>query len=116
MLATGLIEYQDVGEDVNAMITAADVSGPVSLCDSALFLMMHLLHVRVTEVPNANLLVCQNVIRWLFARWNPGKNMETLGLNQVAEIYTQLKSLLLHSRPFMYSLVGSSTYSERPWG
>ncbi|KIN04968.1 hypothetical protein OIDMADRAFT_39415 [Oidiodendron maius Zn] len=73
MLATGLIEYQDVGEDVNAMITAADVSGPVSLCDSALFLMMHLLHVRVTEVPNASLLVCQNVIRWLFARWSPAE-------------------------------------------
>lgn len=73
MLATGLVEYQEVCEDVNAMITAADVSGPVALCDSALFLMMHLLHVRVTEVPGASLLVCQHVIRWLFARWNPSK-------------------------------------------
>lgn len=73
MLATGLVEYQEVSEDVNAMITAADVSGPVALCDSALFLMMHLLHVRVTEVPGASLLVCQHVIRWLFARWNPSK-------------------------------------------
>lgn len=72
MLVTNLVQYQEVGEDVNAMITSADVSGPVTLCDSSLFLMMHLLNVRVTEVPGASLLVCQHVIRWLFAQWNPG--------------------------------------------
>jgi serine-protein kinase ATM len=82
MLATGLIEYQEVGEDVNAMITVADVSGPVFLCDSALFLMMHLLHVRITEVPSTSLQVCQHVIRWLFARWNPGKVYEGLRIGR----------------------------------
>lgn len=86
MLMTGLIEYQEVGEDVNAMITAADVSGPVALCDSALFLMMHLLHVRVTEVPGANLIASQHVIRWLFARWNPGEEFIYLELNQATNV------------------------------
>lgn len=72
MLAVGLLRYQEIGEDVNSMITAADVSGPAVLCDSALFLMIHLLHARVLEVPGASLNACQHVIRWIFAQWNPG--------------------------------------------
>jgi ataxia telangiectasia mutated family protein len=72
MLATGVVQYQDIGEDVEAMVTAADTSGPVLLCDSSIFLMMHLLHVRVTEVPGASLIACSHVTRWLLSRWNPG--------------------------------------------
>jgi hypothetical protein len=116
MLAAGLIKYHEVGEDVNVMITAADVSGPVALCDSAISLMMHLLHVRVTEVPGASLLVCQHVIRWLFARWNPGMYlvMFMLELNLVANIYSQPRGLSSHQQQFMSSLVGSWTYCEPP--
>lgn len=73
MLATGVVQYHEIGEDVEAMITAADISGPVLLCDSSIFLMMHLLHVRVTEVPGASLTACSHVTRWLLSRWNPGK-------------------------------------------
>ena len=72
MLAMGLVQYHEVGEDIEAMITAADISGPVVLCDSSVFLMMHLLHVRVTEVPGASLTTCSYVTRWLLSRWNPG--------------------------------------------
>jgi len=32
-LAAGLVQYHEVGESVDAMITAADVNGPVVLCD-----------------------------------------------------------------------------------
>ena len=72
ILAKNLVDYHNVGEDVNAMITAADSSGPVTLSDSAISLMAHLLNVRVTEVPGANLATSNHTIRWLFARWNPG--------------------------------------------
>jgi serine-protein kinase ATM len=92
MLVAKLIEYHEIGEDVNAMITAADVSGPVILCDSALFLMMHLLHVRVTEVPGASLVACQHVIRWVFARWNPGERA-SFRLGEFANIHTADRSV-----------------------
>jgi serine-protein kinase ATM len=72
-LAKGLVQYHDIGEDVNAIIAAADISGPPILCDSAIFLIMHLLHARVTEVPSSSLVASQHVTRWLFARWNPCK-------------------------------------------
>ena len=73
ILAKGLVQYHDIGEDVNAIIATADISGPPILCDSAISLMVHLLHARVTEVPSASLVASQHVIRWLFARWNPCK-------------------------------------------
>ncbi|KAG0649001.1 Telomere length regulation 1, partial [Hyphodiscus hymeniophilus] len=73
MLARGVVQYHDVGEDVEAIITAADTSGPVLLCDSSIFLMMHLLNVRVTEVPGASLVACSHATRWLLSRWNPAE-------------------------------------------
>ncbi|TVY45705.1 Serine/threonine-protein kinase [Lachnellula occidentalis] len=71
ILAKNLVEYHNVGEDVNSIITAADSSGPVTLSDSAISLIAHMLNVRVTEVPGANLATSNHIIRWLFARWNP---------------------------------------------
>jgi ataxia telangiectasia mutated family protein len=72
MLASGVVQYHEVGEDVEAIVTAADTNGPVLLCDSSIHLMMHLLHVRVTEVPGAGLTACSHVTRWILSRWNPG--------------------------------------------
>lgn len=74
------------------MVTAADVSGPVALCDSAVYLMMHLLHARVTEVPGASLVSSQHVIRWIFARWNPSKNFTSQTRND-ANVDTADRSL-----------------------
>ncbi|KAI9052230.1 hypothetical protein LZ554_003587 [Drepanopeziza brunnea f. sp. 'monogermtubi'] len=71
IISRKLVQYQDIGEDVGSIVTSADINGPVVLCDSSMFLMMDLLHSRVTEVPSASLSTAQHVIRWLFARWNP---------------------------------------------
>lgn len=71
ILTMRFVRYHEIGEDIEAMIVAADVSGPVLLCDSSVRLMMHILHARVTEVPGASLVACNHVIRWLFARWDP---------------------------------------------
>jgi ataxia telangiectasia mutated family protein len=72
ILAKNLVLYHDIGEAVNAIVTAADFSGPIILCDSSVFLMSHLLHAGITEVPGASLRASHHVLRWLFARWNPG--------------------------------------------
>lgn len=72
IIAQTLVQYRDIGEEVGSIITSADISGPVVLCDSSMFLMTDLLHARVAEVPGASLASAQHVIRWLFARWNPG--------------------------------------------
>ncbi len=72
LLSRKLVQYHDISEDINSMVTTADTNGPVALSDSSILLMTHLLHARVTEVPGASLVASLHVIRWLFAKWNPG--------------------------------------------
>ncbi|KAH6680816.1 serine/threonine-protein kinase-like protein tel1 [Halenospora varia] len=71
ILARNLLAYREIGEDVSSIITVADASGPVILCDSAIFLMVHLLQVRIAEVPSASLATSHHAIRWMFSRWIP---------------------------------------------
>jgi serine-protein kinase ATM len=78
-----LVQYHDIGEDVETIVNSADASGPVVLCDSSLFLVNHLLHARITEVPGSSLAASQHVIRWLFARWDPGMSLLLEYLNLV---------------------------------
>lgn len=72
ILARNLVLFNDVAEDVNAMITSTDTNGPAILSDSSISLMLHLLHARVTEVPGSSLSASQLVVRWLFSKWTPG--------------------------------------------
>ncbi|TAQ88370.1 hypothetical protein B7494_g3315 [Chlorociboria aeruginascens] len=92
ILARGLVQYHEVGEDVDMMITAADIHGPTVLCEASIQLMIHLLHTRITEVPGASLVACQHVIRWFFARWNPGPSHLTILLtsSQIALLILEL--------------------------
>lgn len=70
LLAKGLVKYQGIAEDVNAMIATPELSGPAILADSSLSLMAHLLHIRNMEMPGTSSVASQNVIRWVFTRWN----------------------------------------------
>ncbi|KAA8567672.1 hypothetical protein EYC84_008145 [Monilinia fructicola] len=73
--AKSLVDYRDIEDNVNAIIAAADISGPPVLCDSSIFLVSHLLQVKVSEAPGASLAACQHVIRWVFGRWNPADRL-----------------------------------------
>lgn len=67
------MEYKDVAEGATAMLVMTEISAPAILCDSSLALMRHLLHMRNTEGSGGNANTSQNVVRWLFSKWNPGK-------------------------------------------
>ncbi|EDO00751.1 hypothetical protein SS1G_03224 [Sclerotinia sclerotiorum 1980 UF-70] len=73
--AKHLVDYRDIEDSVNAIITTADISGPPVLCESSIFLVNHLLQVKVSEAPGASLAACQHVICWLFGRWNPAERL-----------------------------------------
>ncbi|KIH88290.1 ataxia telangectasia mutated family protein [Sporothrix brasiliensis 5110] len=74
MLETELIPYHAIGDDVNNLVTAAEVSGPALLVDSSLVLMMHLFHVRNATLPSASETTSNNITRWLFSRWKPAEH------------------------------------------
>jgi ataxia telangiectasia mutated family protein len=72
ILAKKLVEYNDVVEWATSMLTMTEISAPASICDSSLALMAHLVHMRNTEGSGGSVNPSQNVVRWLFSKWNPG--------------------------------------------
>lgn len=77
MMANGLVSYQDIAEDMDAMVMAPDTSAPAILTDSSLSLMTHLLSLRNMEAPGGSVSAGHHVIRWISARWNPGETLLT---------------------------------------
>lgn len=73
MMANGLVVYQDIAEDIDAILIAPETSAPAIVTDSSLSLMTHLLSSRNMEAPGGSLAAGHHVIRWISARWNPGE-------------------------------------------
>jgi hypothetical protein len=74
MMANGFVSYQNIAEDVDAMVTAAEINAPAILSDSSLSLMTHILRIRNMEAPGGSSVACHHITRWILARWNPGKS------------------------------------------
>ncbi|RYP67295.1 hypothetical protein DL771_007313 [Monosporascus sp. 5C6A] len=71
VLTNDLLPYRDIADDVNAMITTADVNGPAVVVDSSLLFMTKLLHLLNYQLPSASYATCNHVVRWMFLRWDP---------------------------------------------
>ena len=72
ILKADLVIKHEVTDDLNLMVTTADISGPAVLVDSSLVLMEKLLRLRNTLFPNASQSTANHIIRWAFMKWNPG--------------------------------------------
>ncbi|KAI5863076.1 hypothetical protein GGS23DRAFT_568113 [Durotheca rogersii] len=66
-----LVSYRDIADDINSIITTADVNGPAVVVDSSLTLMTTLLNLRNVQLPSASYATCNSVVRWMFFRWDP---------------------------------------------
>ncbi|RYO97250.1 hypothetical protein DL764_007350 [Monosporascus ibericus] len=79
VLTNDLLPYRDIADDVNAMITTADVNGPAVVVDSSLLFMTKLLHLLNYQLPSASYATCNHVVRWMFLRWDPEWPQATAG-------------------------------------
>ncbi|RYP47410.1 hypothetical protein DL768_006525 [Monosporascus sp. mg162] len=79
VLTNDLLPYRDIADDVNAMITTADVNGPAVVVDSSLLFMTRLLHLLNYQLPSASYATCNHVVRWMFLRWDPEWPQPTAG-------------------------------------
>ncbi|POS87789.1 hypothetical protein EPUL_001654, partial [Erysiphe pulchra] len=91
LLAKKLVNPQDVGEFINLTLTTAESSGPVSISDASIFLMVNLLKTRVIEIPNISTIVALQIIRWFFGRWKPVERQYAM----YNSIHVQPKHILL---------------------
>lgn len=72
ILSNELLSYHDISDDINGIVTAADVSGPATVVDSSVTLMTRILQLRNHRLPSASHATSSHIIRWLFLRWDPG--------------------------------------------
>lgn len=68
-----LLPYNTISEDIDGIVTTADVNGPGLVCDTSLALMLHLLHARNARLPSASQATSNHIIRWVFLKWNPSE-------------------------------------------
>ncbi|KHO00714.1 Serine/threonine-protein kinase tel-1 [Metarhizium album ARSEF 1941] len=73
MIEMELLPYNATSEDIDGIVTTADVNGPGILCDTSLILMFHLFHARNAALPSASQATSNHIIRWVFLKWNPNE-------------------------------------------
>ncbi|KAL2164152.1 hypothetical protein VTH06DRAFT_3366 [Thermothelomyces fergusii] len=73
ILKARLVPRHELADDVNQIVTTADISGPSVLVDSSLNLMLTLLRLRNNMFPNASQATSSHIIRWVFVRWSPAE-------------------------------------------
>ncbi|KAI1489322.1 phosphatidylinositol 3 [Biscogniauxia mediterranea] len=71
IVTSEILSYREIADDVNNIVTNADVNGPAVVVDSSLLLMTALLHLRNHQLPNASHATCNNIVRWMLFRWDP---------------------------------------------
>nr|6SKY_A Chain A, Serine/threonine-protein kinase Tel1 [Thermochaetoides thermophila DSM 1495]6SKY_B Chain B, Serine/threonine-protein kinase Tel1 [Thermochaetoides thermophila DSM 1495]6SKZ_A Chain A, Serine/threonine-protein kinase Tel1 [Thermochaetoides thermophila DSM 1495]6SL0_A Chain A, Serine/threonine-protein kinase Tel1 [Thermochaetoides thermophila DSM 1495]6SL0_B Chain B, Serine/threonine-protein kinase Tel1 [Thermochaetoides thermophila DSM 1495]QGA31134.1 Tel1 [Thermochaetoides thermoph len=73
ILKANLIPRHELADDINQIVTTADISGPAILVDASLGLMLNLLRFRNNMFPNASQATSNHIIRWVFVRWSPAE-------------------------------------------
>ncbi|KAI0480573.1 phosphatidylinositol 3 [Xylariaceae sp. FL0804] len=71
IIINGLLPFREISDDINSIVTTADVNGPAVLVDSSIILMTTLLRLRNQHLPSASHATCNHVIRWMLLRWDP---------------------------------------------
>ncbi|KKA29316.1 hypothetical protein TD95_002381, partial [Thielaviopsis punctulata] len=94
ILQLNLVPYHNISGEITRIITNPDFSGPAVVVDSSLLLMLHVLHLRNSKVPNASGTTSSHVIRWVFLKWHPD-DMAYASLHSVHASPLDIGNLLL---------------------
>ena len=70
-LDIGVVQYTDIADVANRMISSVDLDGPADCVDSATTMWSVLLTLIGRENLGRVFETSEQVLRWLFNRWNP---------------------------------------------
>ncbi|KAG8161861.1 hypothetical protein KVR01_008848 [Diaporthe batatas] len=73
ILQTRLVPHHAIANDVNNIVTMADICGPATLLDSSLVFMHCLANIRNSLAPSASQKTSSFIIRWAFTMWRPSE-------------------------------------------
>ena len=70
-----LIDFVDVADLVEAMLSSVDLNGPAIFTDSSVALWCILINLRARVNPSLVHDTSERILRWMFVRWNPCKHL-----------------------------------------
>ena len=73
LLHRGLVEFSDVVDVVDNMLSSVDLNGPAIFADSAVLLWCALVDLKARVNPSSIQDTSERILRWLFVRWSPCK-------------------------------------------
>lgn len=73
VLDIGLVDFADITELVDGMVTSADMNGPAVFADSSVTLWSIFISLNGRENHGMVHNIIEQVLRWLFKKWSPGK-------------------------------------------
>ena len=74
VLNTGLVQFSDVANSVEAFLTSVDFNGPIALGEPVVSLWIALIKERGRHSPGLIYDTSDKILRWLFLRWKPCKS------------------------------------------
>ena len=73
ILDLALVQYADIADIVDSMTKSVDLNGPAECNDSTATLWTILVTLKGRENLGSASEASENILRWLFHRWSPGK-------------------------------------------
>ena len=95
-----LVEFVDVADLVEAMLSSVDLNGPVMFTDSSVALWCILINLKARVNPGLVHDTSERVLRWVFIRWNPCENLLAITESRILT----LRLAKLHDRHRAFQL------------
>lgn len=83
LLETGVVEYPDISDLVDNMISSFDFSGPSICVDSSNRFLSLIAPLRCKDDLGTTSEILERILRWLFIRWSPSKH-SSIGRNKAS--------------------------------
>ncbi|KAH7063591.1 hypothetical protein B0J12DRAFT_643289 [Macrophomina phaseolina] len=87
ILRLGLVDYRDIGEIADVMVSSTELHGPAVLSDSSCSLWLTIFDARSSESPHSSHVTTDRMLRWLFSRWTPSNFHDRAHINQNSRHY-----------------------------
>ena len=73
LLQQEIVNFEDVADTVDFMLSSIDLNGPASFSDASASLWSSLIKCKARHTPALVYDTSERILRWLFNRWKPGK-------------------------------------------
>ena len=73
LLRWRLVEYREIRDSLENMVSSVDLNGPAEISDSACQFWCLAFQLRARHAPSTTYSTSKQICQWMYTRWKPGK-------------------------------------------